>query len=449
MTLSNRQHGIIEWGGLFLGLLLMLGTLRYGIGSDGAVRYRMIQALVEQHRLTADPYSLLHGLFATPLYLLGKATVGAERACQRFNWLVYVLLLWVLYRRLRGACDAGLLRKWFLLLTFCSMFPYHLSQFFTEVLSVSLTVAGLVWLLTDAPLPGALALCLGTVDSPACLIPLTLVIGKLVWETRKPLYFAISLLSLLGILLESWVRRGSLFASGYGINAGLVNVLPYSGRPGFSYPLVLGAASLLFSFGKGVLFFAPGLFLRNPQAEESRRKPLESEQATAEPVKSTQPSVLQQLQALLWWYVAGLLLIYGSWWAWYGGIFWGPRFLLIASVPASLTLALHLQSQQHTPIQTLQALALTLLAGWVGVSGAVFGEDALRYGITLGPRLEPLMWYAPEFSPLWTPLLFHHDLSWRDRGYLAFSLGITLWLVLPLVGRLLAQIRPEKKLSFP
>ncbi len=38
--------------------------------------------------------------------------------------------------------------------------------------------------------------------------------------------------------------------------------MPYSGLPGFSYPLVFGLLSILFSFGKGLVFFAPGLLLR-------------------------------------------------------------------------------------------------------------------------------------------------------------------------------------------
>ena len=65
------------------------------------------------------------------------------------------------------------------------------------------------------------------------------------------------------ILLEAWIRRGSPFATGYENERGLRTLLPYSGLPGFTYPFVLGVLSSLFSFGKGLLFFAPGCFCRS------------------------------------------------------------------------------------------------------------------------------------------------------------------------------------------
>ena len=42
---------------------------------------------------------------------------------------------------------------------------------------------------------------------------------------------------------------------------GIKTIMPYSGRPGFSYPFLFGLLSILFSFGNGLLFFTPGLLL--------------------------------------------------------------------------------------------------------------------------------------------------------------------------------------------
>src|SRR4029078_4990998 len=39
-------------------------------------------------------------------------------------------------------------------------------------------------------------------------------------------------------------------------------------------------------------------------------------------------------------FLAGLILVYARWWAWYGGWGWGPRFLLYAGVPSALGLAI-------------------------------------------------------------------------------------------------------------
>ena len=100
--------------------------------------------------------------------------------------------------------------------------------------------------------------------------------------------------------------------------------MPYSGKPGFSYPFLLGVASILFSFGRGLVFFAPGLLLwfgaRTRQLAPGRR-----------------------VVILLLLFVAGLVLVYAKWWAWYGGLTWGPRYFIVAAVPASLFLAIRLR----------------------------------------------------------------------------------------------------------
>ena len=62
-------------------------------------------------------------------------------------------------------------------------------------------------------------------------------------------------------MLENTVLRKSAFSSGYENNHGYQTLLPYSGLPGFSYPPFYGVLSMLLSFGKGLLFFAPGLVL--------------------------------------------------------------------------------------------------------------------------------------------------------------------------------------------
>jgi hypothetical protein len=162
-------------------------------------------------------------------------------------------------------------------------------------------------------------------------------------------------------------------------------VLPFSGRSGFSYPLIAGLLSLLFSFGKGILFFAPGLLLVAPARRALDRR-------TAD--------VLDAWMLFL----AGLLLVYARWWAWYGGWFWGPRFLLMAVFPSALALAVTL-SVPARPGRRLAVGALVLWTFWVGVSGVVFGNDGLGVCMENGYALEHLCWYVPEFSPLIRPFV--------------------------------------------
>ena len=91
---------------------------------------------------------------------------------------------------------------------------------------------------------------------------------------------------------------------------------------------IQGLLSILFSFGKGLIFFVPGLLL---------------------PVRGLLRKAAPDLQLdiygiyLLWVaFVVGLILVYSPWWAWYGGWFWGPRFFLFACIPASFAIALRL-----------------------------------------------------------------------------------------------------------
>ena len=101
--------------------------------------------------------------------------------------------------------------------------------------------------------------------------------------------------------------------------------MPYSGLPGFSYPFLFGLLAILFSFGKGLVFFTPGLFL--PLKERLR-------------ALGERGSALWRLHTSWLLFTASLVLIYASWWDRSGDWFWGPRFFLFASVPASFALAL-------------------------------------------------------------------------------------------------------------
>src|SRR5262249_62404931 len=123
-------------------------------------------------------------------------------------------------------------------------------------------------------------------------------------------------------------RRGSPFTTGYEGDHGIPTLMPYSGRPGFSYPFVLGVLSILFAFGRGLLFFTPGILFWFDERTRQR-------------VPARAAVVLQLL------FVAGLVLVYAKWWAWYGGGPWGPRYFVVAAAPASLLRAVRLRSRAH------------------------------------------------------------------------------------------------------
>jgi hypothetical protein len=137
--------------------------------------------------------------------------------------------------------------------------------------------------------------------------------------------------------------------------------------------------------------------------------------------------------------VAGLVLVYARWWAWYGGAVWGPRFFLFACLPAALVLARRTaRPERYSTGANLLALAAVALSCWVGANGIVFqGHGSARYwGSDF--ELECLTWYAPECSVLWLPFVAgQKPLGWEGRTRLAaFALG-SAYLAWP-VARVLA-----------
>jgi hypothetical protein len=187
--LSTRAR--LELSALIAGLCLMAGALRFDIDADGAVRYRALQMLVDEHRIPANKYSMVQPVAAVPLYVLGKLVGHPERLVRRFNLLAFSLMLLVVYRRLSTRTDPSVLRHWCLLMLACSMFLHHVRMFFTEVLSAAAVVVGFTWLLTGAPLAGSAALCLGVINSPALLLALGLVALKLAWDDRRMWYLVL------------------------------------------------------------------------------------------------------------------------------------------------------------------------------------------------------------------------------------------------------------------
>jgi cbb3-type cytochrome oxidase subunit 3 len=102
------------------------------------------------------------------------------------------------------------------------------------------------------------------------------------------------------IVAEFTLRTGSIlsgFQTYLSQSHGFQTVLPYSGKIGYSYPFLLGLLSILFSFGKGIIFYCPGLLLVG-WAWKSISNPVE-----------------RKLLILWFLIVLGLILVYASWWA--------------------------------------------------------------------------------------------------------------------------------------
>ena len=407
-----------------LGWLLLWAFEPHQVEADGAIRFEALRQLLEHGRWSPTEFPMLGTVLSAPLYLLGRWLESPGWWVARYNLVlagVGVIALWPL---LRDRVEGGVLRSFLLLLLAGSMLTHQLSAYGAETFNVLALGVGLAAWTGGRPWLGGTALALGMANAPATSIGVALALGD--WGLRHRRLRAVLPLVAFALLWlgENWLRRGHPLLTGYENNAGYRTLLPYSGQPGFSYPLPLGVLQLLLSTGKGLLFFAPGLFLVFPAARRALR-----------PVRPFQRACLLA--------VAGLLLVYGQWWAWYGGYSWGPRFLVFAAIPASLRLAAECGHPPRRVLPLLAVLAALLLSLWGGFDGAMLRFWKQEACTRNGYALEAFCWDVPEFSVLFTPFVWRPHLEPGAWLLLAYELVLAVRLgarPVAALGRRLAEV---------
>ena len=441
-------RGVAETTLIVIALLANAVLLPHQFVGDGARRYAELARLLGGGGLAATKYSLIGPIFAAPLWFLGRVFGQPAEWVMSFNTLVFAAGLLALYLLLRGRVEGRTLRAFLLLLTLASMLPYHLTQFYGEVFTAVLVAVGLTLVALDrrGALGGLALVVVGAANTPAAIAGLALTLGQRIWRTRR-LRYALAVVAAVALVVgESWLRRGSALNVGYGQDSGNHTLMPFAGIPGFSYPLLLGLLAILLSFGKGLIFFTPGLFL------PVRRR-------ISELFGSCSP--IWTMYSLWLWFVVGLVLVYAKWWAWYGGWFWGPRFFLFACVPASFALALW--SQRPSPRLAVNLLALLALAlsVWVGINGVVFNQADLGACTAHHYQLEAYCHFTPDYSPLWRPLVNLYRFGPGPRfaqvealrpGAVAFgvyALLVGVYLSLPLARAIWSQSRAAMRAWAP
>ncbi|MBM3981705.1 MAG: hypothetical protein FJ304_15810 [Planctomycetes bacterium] len=400
------------------------------LGGDGEVRYAALSTLLRDGKLDATKFSITGPILAAPLWYYGTARGDAREWTWMFNHLVALAGIAALAWALRGRVSRSENRALVLLLLFASMLPWNALTFGGEVFSATAHAVGLALMaVRRAPAVGAVLCVWGTVNTPATAVGLALAVVVLCWHRRRLRYLAMPACAAALILLENYVRRGSAFSNGYVDEFGFRTVLPYSGLPEFSYPLFFGLLSVLFSFGKGLVFFAPGLFAPYPADDER--------------------DGAADVRLVYWLWLAmtaGLVLVFARWWAWYGGVSWGPRFFLFASFPAALVLARWCaRPAGGATAANVVVLAALVLSCWVGANGLVYRGDGSGRLWGENYEREYLTWYVPELSVLWLPFVDSLPRGFNDKlrlvpfalacAYLAWPVARVLaartWAALP------------------
>jgi len=404
----------VLWGLLALGLLLLFFILPHGIEGDGRLRFVALQGWLAGHGIPDTKFPLVGSIPSIPLMLLGRLGGSTEWWASRYNVIVYAAGLGLLYLLLRGRLSNDILAAFLLLLGTTGMLPNSLTGFGAETFSAMTAGAGFAAWATGRWKTATVLLGVGVANQPASFVGLAFAMGWWAWRMKRIRALAPLVLSAGLWLLENALRHKSPLSTGYEGDHGFQTLLPYSGLPGFSYPTFFGVLSLVFSFGKGLLFFAPGLFLAFGRGLEALRS-------------------VSQVLTLWMLYVAGMVLVYGTWWAWYGGFTWGPRFLVFASLPASMLLAAQVRRPPQALVAAAAVMAALLLSLWVGIDGQVFGRFAQAPCQANHYYLEAFCWYVPEFSVLWTPFVFRGQVWWPHYILIAYAVGVTAYVAYPLL----------------
>ena len=430
---SAPRRALLEWVLIALGLATLFALLPHELTNDDNVRFADIEGLLHHGTISDSKYSLVMPLVSAPLLLLGELVKSPSWWAGRFNVVVTAIAIVAMLRLVRGRVDGSLLRGGLLVLVFCSYLTNRLRDYNAEVLTAALVSVGIVAVTTGrARTRGWWAIVIGAVNTPAAIVSVVVLAGHDAYRAHRlrrlwPVFATAGL-----VMAEAWIRRGSPFDTGYSGDHGYQTVLPYSGRPGFSYPFVFGVLSILFSFGRGLVFFMPGLLL----AFHARTRVLLGAARTG----------------IVWLllFTAGLVLVYAKWWAWYGGAAFGPRFFLIAVVPASVLLAARLRAPPRTLTGGLLALSALVLSTWVAVFGVLAAPEPPDLCTQNHFAYESLCWYSPEFSALGNPLVSFPALGMRAVAVAAFCVAVAVYLAIPLVTSLAGNIaarRPAALLS--
>ena len=407
---------------------ILIASLPRSVNEDSWRRDEALNELLSQHTAPGTKYSLIGPLAATPLWLLGNAVGNPESLVYLFNRLVFLAGAAGLWWALRPALAADVGRRFLLLLAFASMAASHLMSFGGEVFTAVGVGVGTAAAIVRGARWGWPLAALAAANAPATIPALALAAGVACWQ-RRQLRTMLAPAAAAGlVLLENWLRRGHPLAGGYSGEHGSATALPYSGLPGFSYPFFFGLLSILLSFGKGLVFFVPGLFV-----------PFGSERGDERPHNETDLRLLYRVWLA---FVIGLALVYARWWAWYAGVCWGPRFFLFACLPACLVLARRTSPPFEGRFATnLLLLAVLALSCWVGADGAVYQQYGDEAYFADGYALEFVTWYVPECSPLWRPFVVPRTLTAAEAARLAVFAAAAAYLLAHLAVVVARQTR--------
>jgi hypothetical protein len=413
------------------------------VGSDEVTMFELSLALLAG-RIEVPPGATLVGpdgrhytknaagqaIVALPLVGAGEAGArasGLDPARRRlaarfvasfFNAIVTAVLLGAFYAAARAlGAGAGASLAAVFLLGFTTPLWVYAKSFMAEPLQA----LGLLLALAGASLAGEAKAC-RAVRSPevlaglgallavsAKLSMLPLVLGCLtpLVGVPRPRWRAPAAglaLALLGHAVYNVARFGTPLETGYGAQA-----TPAA----YTTPLLVGLYGLLISSGKGVMWFAPALWLAPAGARAMVRGARPDAGGLAGRLGLGRPAGRAAWGAAAAWGVA--LLLYARFQHWAGDGSFGPRYLIPVLPLAFLPVAFALSSR---PAARWAALALGALGLLVQIGGVAvyFGaqmREAGDYPYRL-PLADPRFMSESHFNPAFSPIAGHWRMLLRN-----------------------------------
>ena len=234
----------------------------------------------------------------------------------------------------------------------------------------------------------------------ACLAPLA---GAPRATWRWPLV-ALGI-ALAGHGLYDLARFGTPFETGYGAQA-----TPSA----YSTPLVVGLYGLLVSSGKGVMWFAPALWLAGAGAAAMRRPPAGDADRDAAAARAAVAGAVGFASLVA-------LLLYGRFQHWAGDGSFGPRYLIpvlpLAFVPVTFALDRlappPAARRRRIAAGLLGAIGLAVTLGGVAIYFGAQMREVGDYPYTL-PLDHPHFMESSHFNPRFSPILGHWSMLRRN-----------------------------------
>lgn len=409
---------------IVVGLFFLVFNSDISVSSDGLVRYDAVINFFRTGEITPMAYSYIGPLFSFPLYLVGIEYV------KYFNLTIFVLTVILSAYFMKSTFSYDFIVKFLLLAVSGSMFSAYVRDFWGEPFSACALFLGLLtYFYAEKKVLSIFFISIAVANTPVLVVPVFIFSLALYIKKKQLWLLAFVLVPVLLVMLENYLKFGTYFNSVYSLNHGVKTLMPYSALPNFSYPMFFGVLSIILSFGKGLLFFTPGIFFSSPFNKNE---------------KGFEVWLSLVVIAIC------MVLIYSKWWAWYGGVSWGPRFFLILTFMNAFVLAKFLSSSVYgiSLLKLFGVMTATILSLYIGFNGHVFEWSWFSICIRDNYVWEPFNWYVPEFSILWYPFVFTDFLN-NDyaRYYLMYSFAVGIYLLFPFLRLLFGFMKKTFKLS--